>query len=381
MRSILFRRRHFFEILHSFDLNKGPLDLFISRYFRAHPQLGSKDRLYIVERLYAFFRWKSLIDALLGKKEDDEEALFELLDRDLSAYSSDTSLEEWTRVSFPKELFDLLQSRWKEKTLSICVSSNKEAPITLRANSMKISRADLIERFKKAGIEATEDPQGKDAIHLPKRMNVWVLPEFKEGLFEMQDAGSQKVADLIDILPGESLLDYCAGSGGKALACAPKMQNRGQLFLHDVRARALQEAKRRLKRAGVQNAQCIVHEEKKRLKLLLGRMDWVLADVPCSGTGTLRRNPDMKWHFSLEKLSRIVQEQREIFDQALTFVRPNGRIVYATCSVLAEENEEQIAYFLERYPLEVVGDPFQSIPEDGRMDGFYSVCMQKRADK
>jgi len=371
MRSILFRQKHFFQILHSFDPNKGPLDLFISRYFRSHPQLGSKDRLFIVERLYTFFRWKSLLE---GK---EEEALFELLEKDLSTYGN-TSLEEHVRVSFPKDLFEALQRRWKEKTLSICFASNKEAPITLRTNSMKISRKELIERLQSSGIEAKENPQGKDAITLSRRLNVWILPEFKEGFFEMQDAGSQKVAELIEVKPGDSFLDYCAGSGGKALACAPKMKNRGQIFLHDIRPKALQEAKKRLKRAGIQNAQCILNNEKKRLKLLKGRMDFVLVDVPCSGTGTLRRNPDMKWLFSSEKLASLIKEQREIFDQAFSFVRAGGTIIYATCSLLAEENEEQIEHFLSRYPLKIVGEPFQSVPEDGKMDGFFAVCMQKR---
>jgi len=374
MKSILFRQKHFLQILNLFDPNKGPLDLFISRYLRAHPQLGSKDRLFVVERLYNFFRWKALLE---GKEEEE---LFDLLEQDLSTYG-DTSLEEHVRVSFPKWLFEALQRRWKEKTVSICLSSNKEAPITLRTNSMKISRKELLERLRSSGIEAREHPQGKDAIILSKRMNVWILPEFKEGLFEMQDAGSQKVAELIEIEPGDSFLDYCAGSGGKALACAPKMKNRGQIFLHDIRPKALQEAKQRLKRAGIQNAQCILNNEKKRLKLLKERMDFVLVDVPCSGTGTLRRNPDMKWRLSPEKLASLIEEQREIFDQAFSFVRPGGKIVYVTCSLLAEENEEQIELFISKYSLEIVGEPFQTVPEDGRMDGFFAVCMQKREDK
>ena len=317
---------------------------------------------------------------LLEKEPKYEEALFELLDQDFTPYSSDTSLDEHIRFSFPKDLFDSLKRRWKQETPALCLASNKSAPITLRANSMKTTRRELIECLCSHDIEAKEDPQSPQAITLPRRINVWVLPEFTQGLFEMQDAGSQKVAELVEVEPGESFLDYCAGSGGKALACAPRMKNRGQMFLHDIRVKALQEAKKRLRRAGIQNAQCINHEEKKRLTLLKGRMDWVLVDAPCSGTGTLRRNPDMKWQFSYEKLCRLVKEQREIFEQALEFVRPGGKIMYATCSLLAEENEEQRDHFLRNYPLEIVGEPFQSVPRDGQMDGFYAVCMQKRVD-
>ncbi len=124
------------------------------------------------------------------------------------------------------------------------------------------------------------------------------MPEFKQGLFEVQDEGSQLIANLMDPTPGDQVMDYCAGSGGKTLAFAPKMQHRGQIYLHDIRPWALDEARKRLKRAGIQNAQVVLPEDPK-LNKLRGKMDWVLVDAPCTGSGTFRRNPDMKWKFSL----------------------------------------------------------------------------------
>lgn len=209
-----------------------------------------------------------------------------------------------------------------------------------------------------------------------KKINFFNLPEFKEGLFEVQDEGSQLVADLCRVEPGEQVLDYCSGSGGKTLAFAYRMQQKGQIFLHDIRDHILAEAKKRLKRAGIQNAQIIEYESPK-LKKLKKKMDWVLVDAPCSGTGTLRRNPDMKWKFSEEALRRLVGEQRMIFEKALSFLKPSGKIVYATCSILKEENEEQISHFLKTYPLELAADPFRSLPQKDSMDGFFGAVFKK----
>ena len=203
------------------------------------------------------------------------------------------------------------------------------------------------------------------------------MEEFKKGYFEVQDEASQLIAELIAIEPGMRFLDYCAGSGGKSLAIAPRLKERGQLFLHDIRPRALLEARKRLKRAGIQNAQLLPADSPNK-RLLKMKMDWVLVDAPCTGTGTFRRNPDMKWKFEDQLLPRIIQEQREIFEEALSFLKPGGHIVYATCSVLPQENLHQAAYFLDRFPLEQIGEPFSSIPLTGEMDGFFGVVFKKK---
>ena len=188
----------------------------------------------------------------------------------------------------------------------------------------------------------------------------------------MQDEASQQVAALVQAKPGDHVLDYCSGSGGKALAFAPAMDGKGQIYLHDIRAHILQEAKRRLKRAGVQNAQVLTTD---KLKPLKKKCDWVLVDAPCTGTGTLRRNPDMKWRFTGEMLQRLIGEQRTIFEKALSYLKPEGRIVYATCSILKEENSEQIAHFLKTYGLKLEDSPLQTLPEEGGMDGFFGAVL------
>jgi 16S rRNA (cytosine967-C5)-methyltransferase len=213
-------------------------------------------------------------------------------------------------------------------------------------------------------------------ITFHKKINFFELSEFKEGLFEIQDEASQLTADLVAVEPKEKVLDFCAGSGGKTLAFAPKMQNSGQIYLHDIRLAVLSEAQKRLRRAGVQNAQLLLPTDERKKRMLKEKMDWVLVDVPCSGTGTLRRNPDMKWKLDLSLIERLVAEQRQIFEQALSFLRPGGHIVYATCSILPQENQEQISFFQEKFKLELSKPPFHSFPKRGGMDGFFGAILK-----
>lgn len=378
-KSLLFRQHHFFELLNSFNPEKGPIDLFISLYFRHNPQLGSKDRLYVVERIYTYMRWKLLIETLLDRMgvlgDARKEALLSLLEKDLPSLSTDPSLEPHIQVSFPLPLYEALCRTFGEQTPSLCRACNESAPVTLRVNSLKTTRSALCQMLKNRGIEVEEDPSAPLSVRVLRRANFYSFPEFRMGYFEVQDAGSQLVADLVDAVPGQAVLDFCAGSGGKSLAFAPKLQNRGQIYLHDIREESLREAKKRLCRAGIQNAQLISATDAKRLKRLAASMDWVLVDAPCSGTGTLRRNPDMKWKFSEETVRRLCAEQRKIFSEALSYLKPGGSIVYATCSLLKEENEDQIEYFLKSFPLKLVGEPFRSDPANTSMDGFFAVSL------
>ena len=379
--SLLFRQHHFFKMLEEFDPHKGPLDLFVSLYFRHNHQLGSKDRVYVVERIYAYFRWKGLFEALLDKAalsgKARQAALIELLEREPLETSSDPALPPHVRVSFPEPLYQKFCATYGEETDELCRACNEPAPIVLRANGLKTTREVLLHALRKHGLSVEEDPATPLAIRLLKRVNLCALPEFAEGLFEIQDAGSQSVADLVQAQPGDSVLDFCAGAGGKTLCFAPRLQNQGQIFLHDVRLEALFEAKRRLRRAGIQNAQTILHTDTNRLSPLLGRMDWVLVDVPCSGTGTLRRNPDLKWKCTPAVVDRLVEEQRLIFDQALSYLGPRGTIIYVTCSLLREENDDQLQHFLSVHQLTVVGEPFRSRPRRGMMDGFFAAVLRR----
>lgn len=376
-RSDVFRLQHLLAILEGFDKQTLPLDLHVMDYCRAHHALGSKDRKVIVDMVYSLIRWRALLDYLLKDKTSWKDRI-ELLSRiNPLDYANQEDIPAHIRCSFPEELFALLaQDYGNEEAFRLGLICNTPAPTTVRANTLKTTRDALLEHLhlEYGVIPCIHSPLG---ITFVEKVNFRALDAFKQGLFEVQDEGSQLVAALVQATPGQTVLDFCAGSGGKALAIAAQMANRGQLFLHDVRKRALEEGRLRLRRAGVQNAQLLLTGTP-HLSKLKKSCHWVLADVPCSGTGTLRRNPDMKWRFQTDWVARLRGEQRTIFERALSYMRPDGHIVYATCSLLKAENELQIDHFLKTYDLELVAQPFHSLPEKDGMDGFYGAVMRLR---
>lgn len=364
-----FRNTHVLRAMGAFTEQNLPLDLFLNGYFRRNHSLGAKDRRAVGDTIYGLIRWLGLIDHFCGEKTW-QERLKVWEERTLAEWVRDASIPLHRRACLPKELFELLVSHYgEEKAFSLSQISNGTAPTTIRINPLKITREALMQKWQGSFLfEPTiHSPYG---LIFKSKTHLLSLPEFEEGFFEMQDEGSQLIAAMVEANPGEQVVDYCAGSGGKTLAFAHKLEGKGQIYLHDVRAHALAKAKQRLRRAGIENAQTSLSPRQ------LGKMDWVLVDAPCTGLGTLRRNPDLKWKWSREGLEELVLLQREIFSQALKYVKPKGYIVYATCSLLKEENEEQLAYFLEKFGLSVVGKVFQSLPEEGGMDGFFGVTMQ-----
>ena len=372
-----FREHHLFQLLEEYDRQHFPLDLFISLYFRRNKALGSKDRGFVAEAVYALIRWRGLLDYFSLKTPPTWESRFEALSKiDVRKIQEQEDIPLHVRLSFPKILFDLIVStHGLDQAVDICLASNFPAPTTVRVNLLKISRDDLLAKWQGIYdvIPTSISPFG---ITFRRKINFFDLPEFKEGFFEVQDEGSQLLAGLVEAKPGEWVLDYCAGSGGKTLAFAPVMEKKGQIFLHDIRPQALLESRKRLKRAGIQNAQNIKNDELEKQKKLKKKMDWVLVDAPCSGTGTLRRNPDMKWNFTEEALKRLVSQQRVIFEKALSYLKPGGKIIYATCSLLKGENQEQLEHFLKTYPLNLEKTPFQSLPTDKGMDGFFGATLK-----
>jgi len=375
-----FRHHHLLQILDAFEDATLPLDLFLRNYFRANTAVGSKDRKEICEAIYGMIRYRALLDFVADKPLSWESRFRAFQGFSPTDLQSDTTIPAHIRASFPKVFYDLLcNALGQEKAHAFCLSSNQPAPTTVRVNLLKTTREALFTKFK-GRYPVTLCKHSAAGIRFNEKSNFFGMEEFKEGLFEVQDEASQLVADLVACGPGERFLDMCAGSGGKSLAIAPKMKGTGQLFLHDTRLRALQEAKKRLKRAGIQNAQPLPSDSPNRAKIR-GKMDWVLVDAPCTGTGTLRRNPDMKWKFTEEVLHRLVVEQRQIFAEAMTYLKPGGHIVYATCSVLPQENHEQAAHFLHHFPLQQVAEPFASFPVSGEMDGFFGVVFKKPLNK
>lgn len=376
MAKLPFREHHLFELLYAYDSQKLPLDLCINQYFRKHPALGSKDRAFIAETTYSLVRWQGLLDYLAPDSTWEER--FEVLQNsEIPELIKNQEIPLHNRVSFPEYLFDLIKaSHGEEKAIELCLVSNVPAPTTIRVNTLKITRDELFKRWNtEYDISPTKvSPEG---IVFHKKINFFQLPEFKAGLFEVQDEGSQLLAQLVQTKPGDLVLDYCAGSGGKTLAFAPLMQNKGQIYVHDIRPWALLEARKRLKRAGIQNGQLLLPDSPQLTKLKK-KMDWVLVDAPCTGTGTLRRNPDMKWKFEPDTLYRLIGQQRTIFEKALSFLKPRGKIVYATCSLLKEENQEQMEHFIKTYDLTIEQEPFQSLPSEGGMDGFFAVVLRRK---
>lgn len=371
-----YREYHTLELLKSYDLLAKPIDAHLRDYFLTNSALGSKDRAEIAETVYGMIRWMGLVDALCEKPLSWEARYARFQTLDLGATDQLEGIPDFAKVSFPQGLYLRLCAAYGEEgARKLCLNSNTQAPTTVRINPLKTARDTQLSLWQK---EHTVHPceQAPHGISFEKRIALFALPEFRQGLFEMQDEGSQLLAELVAAEPGDHVLDYCAGSGGKSLAFAYKLAGKGQIYLHDVRKHALVEAKKRLKRAGIENAQ-IIGPDHARLEKLKKKMDWVLADVPCSGTGTLRRNPDMKWKFNEEILERLIGQQRMIFEKALSFVKPGGYIVYATCSILPEENQQQVYHFIQTYDLELEGTLFQTFPEKGKMDGFFGAIFKK----
>ncbi len=371
-----FREHHLFAILHSFELQKLPLDVFLRNYFRLNKAIGAKDRRFIADSIYGMIRWRGLLDHLAPKPPSWEARYACYQKTNPLDLLKKEEIPPHVRVSFPKVFFQkIAESYGEERALDLCRTSNTPAPTTVRANLLKISREELLQRWQ--GIYQVAPTRASPwGIVFHRKINFFDTVEFKEGLFEIQDEGSQLVGNLVDALPKEQVLDYCAGSGGKTLAFAPRMQQKGVIYLHDIRPHALDEAKKRLKRAGIQNAQLLYPDDRAKSKLK-GKMDWVLVDAPCSGTGTLRRNPDMKWRFDPSRLDPLLEEQRVIFREALEYLKPSGRIVYATCSILPQENENQVRYFQETYQLSLAAPLFLTFPEEGGMDGFFAAVLKK----
>jgi 16S rRNA (cytosine967-C5)-methyltransferase len=371
-----FRKKHIFEILEGFSKTEIPLDGFIANYLRKNKSIGSKDRVFITDAVYGIIRWQGLLDHVMQGPISWGARMEAYFSSTLETKASDAQLPPHIQVSFPKYFYDLLsQSLGEMEARQFCLNSNFAAPTTIRVNPIKISRDELFERWKsKYDISIT--PLSPFGIRFHRKTNFYAFEEFHQGDFEIQDEGSQIVANMLEAKPGDLVLDYCAGAGGKTLGFAHKLEKKGQIYLHDVRAYPLAQAKKRLKRAGIQNAQTLTADSKQK-NSLKGKMDWVFADVPCSGSGTLRRNPDRKWKFRLDELKRLISLQRTIFQEALEFVKPGGKLVYATCSVLPQENEEQAAYFLKEFSLICSAPAFRSLPVKNGMDGFFGIILQK----
>ena len=304
------------------------------------------------------------------------------------------SMPDAVRLEVPDWILPLLVARFGPGTASEVGALLGEAPLDLRANLLKTTRENARSALAEEGWEARPTPISPWGLRIDGRRPVTSGPAFQTGLVEIQDEGSQLIAIMVDAHPGMRVVDWCAGAGGKTLAMAGRMRNRGQIVACDVSKARLEGALPRLKRAGAHNVERhLVEPGDKWLKRRAGAFDRVLVDAPCTGTGTWRRNPDARLRLTETDLAELVPKQAMILDTAQSLVRKGGRLIYATCSLLAEENEAQVAGFLERHPdfsvvplarawpletpVPCVGDFLSLTPARHGTDGFFAAVLER----
>jgi 16S rRNA (cytosine967-C5)-methyltransferase len=304
------------------------------------------------------------------------------------------------RANLPEWLFDELAARHGEAfTLALGDAWLRPAPLDLRANLAKTSRDAALAELTEAGLAAEPTPLAPAGIRLKGKPALNQLPLFVNGLVEVQDEGSQLLCHLVAPKRGEMVVDFCAGAGGKTLALGALMRSTGRLYAFDVSEKRLANLKPRLARSGLSNVHPVLidSEHDAKIKRLAGKIDRVLVDAPCSGLGTLRRNPDLKWRQTPQSVLELTAKQRSILDSAARLVKPGGRVVYATCSVLEAENEAIVRDFLAAHPdfelvpvSQVLAEQKIAVPElaeDAQMlalyphlhqtDGFFAAVLQR----
>ncbi len=377
-------------------------DKVIQQLLKRDKRWGARDRAFVAETVYDIVRWKRLYAEIAEVKEPfDRDNLWRMFavwatlrgiklpdwpyfqntpTRKIKGRFDELSKVRIYRESIPDWLDELGASELGETIWAKEIASlNQQADVILRVNTLKITREQLQNELYDAGIETETLKDYPEALKLKERTNVFLTEQFKNGLFEVQDASSQLVAEFLEVAPGMRIADACAGAGGKALHLAALMQNKGQIIAMDIYANKLNELKRRAKRNGAFNIETRHIDSTKVIKKLYDKMDRVLIDAPCSGLGILRRNPDAKWKLQPEFLNSVRATQQDILQQYSKMVKPGGQMVYATCSVLPSENQKQI----ERFLASTSGKEFTFVKDKKILshvsgyDGFYMALLKK----
>lgn len=388
-------------------------DRVIEKVLQSNPKWGARDRAFIAENTYEIVRWWRWLLFLNGTdlSEVASEAvekpslivspstLWEILGiwqltqeaqlPDWQEFKNISSKRVFEKIEESKKIRKVFQSipdwldqigqkelgvRWDKEIHAL----NQPAPVILRANTLKISAQKLKNLLLKDEIETIEAQGVPTALVLKKRINIFTSSHFKTGLFEIQDAASQQVAPMLDIQPSMRVIDACAGAGGKTLHLAALMENTGKIIAMDVEEWKLEELQKRAKRAGAQNIETKGIDSNKVIKRLQESADRLLLDVPCSGLGVLRRNPDAKWKMNVPFIENIKKTQREILGNYSQMLKKGGKMVYATCSILPSESEEQVRWFLETQQgnFELLEEKRISPTQSG-FDGFYMACLRR----
>jgi 16S rRNA (cytosine967-C5)-methyltransferase len=337
-----------------------PADQVVSRFFRDHREFGPRERATLAETVYTVLRKKLLFDHLSPSGSGPKERRMAILGfhgpRDFLKSALNDTEKRWLdncdavkqddllerhRHNLPEWLVAPLKAQLGDQFWPLVESLQQPAPLDLRVNALSDKRPDLQKELAKASIKAIPTPFSPWGLRVDGKPALNKLDAFTRGALEVQDEGSQLLALLLDAKRGEMVVDFCAGAGGKTLAIGATMRNTGRLYAFDTSAHRLDALKPRLARSGLSNVHpaAIAHERDDRIKRLAGKIDRVLVDAPCSGLGTLRRNPDLKWRQSPQSVQELTVKQAAILQSAARLVKSGGRLVYATCSVLPEENE------------------------------------------
>lgn len=337
-----------------------PADQVVSRFFRDHREFGPRERATLAETVYTVLRKKLLFDHLSPSGSGPKERRMAILGfygpRDFLKSALNDTEKRWLdncdavkqddllerhRHNLPEWLVAPLKAQLGDQFWPLVESLQQPAPLDLRVNALTDKRPEVQKELAKAAIRAVATPFSPWGLRIDGKPALNKLDAFTRGAVEVQDEGSQLLALLLDAKRGEMVVDFCAGAGGKTLAIGATMRNTGRLYAFDTSAHRLDALKPRLARSGLSNVHpaAIAHERDDRIKRLAGKIDRVLVDAPCSGLGTLRRNPDLKWRQSPKSVQELTAKQTAILQSAARLVKPGGRLVYATCSVLPEENE------------------------------------------
>ena len=394
-----------------------PADMVLSRYFR-EMRLGPRERATLAETIYGVLRKKNLYTylaqhgsgaperrlAILGFVSDREFLKSALTDQEIDwlvrcDQVKPSDLMELHRHNLPMWLVEPLKEQLGDDFWPLVDSLNAPAGLDLRVNTLKDKRADIQKELAKTAIKTVATPYSPWGLRLADKSQLGKLDAFTRGAIEVQDEGSQLLTLLVDAKRGEMVVDFCAGAGGKTLGLGASMRNTGRLYAFDTSGHRLAALKPRLARSGLSNVHpvAIAHERDERIKRLAGKIDRVLVDAPCSGLGTLRRNPDLKWRQNPKAIEELVAKQTAILQSAARLLKPGGRLVYATCSVLRQENEGIAEAFsntnkefklLEAGPLlthvgvegadKLCRGPYLRLwPHLHQTDGFFAAVWQK----
>lgn len=379
-----------------------PADGELSRYFREHRRIGQQERGFVAETCFYVLRKlrtlsaralleggnvtprRLLLAALIGQGRNLRE-LEHLLKAEeatwLSAVKgfSDETLSPAERLDLPDWLYARLHDVFGAETNALARALNISAPLDLRVNLLQGSRESVVEALKEEGLSVEIGQHSPFAVRLREKPALTRHPLFLAGKIEVQDEGSQLLGLLLSPKRGEVVADFCAGAGGKTLLLGMLMKNTGRLYAFDISSRRLEKLKPRLARSGLSNVRpiCLDSERDPKLKRLAGKMDRVLVDAPCSGLGTLRRNPDLKWRQTPDSVAELTARQSAILTAAARLVRPGGHLLYATCSLLPEENEGVVQAFFATHPGWTLSEEQRLFPHTHGTDGFYAALVKR----